>query len=36
VRCLAKSPDQRPERVADVLKDLTAVSSQAEAGASAA
>ncbi|HJS56575.1 MAG TPA: protein kinase [Vicinamibacteria bacterium] len=36
VRCLAKSPDQRPEHVADVLKDLTAVSSQAEAGASAA
>jgi serine/threonine-protein kinase len=36
VRCLAKNPDQRPERVADVLKDLTAVSSQTEAGASAA
>src|SRR5262245_21331452 len=36
VRCLAKNPDQRASRVADVLKDLTAVSSQTEAAASAA
>jgi serine/threonine-protein kinase len=34
--CLAKSPDARPERVADVLKDLTAVSAQAETGSTAA